>query len=122
MKTFGNILWLIFIGWWYAFTYFVLGALLCVTILFIPIGIQFFKMARLAFWPFGYRPVYSRPTGFNFVINIIWCILGGWECALSCYLTGIVLCCTIIFIPCGIQMFKFGKLNLLPIGTTIEKI
>ena len=37
-----NILWVVLIG-----------LVLCVTIIGIPLGIQAFKMAKLALWPFG---------------------------------------------------------------------
>ena len=122
MKTFGNILWAIFVGWWLAFSYFIAGILLCITILFIPIGLQFFKFARLALWPFGYEPQFTSVTGFKMFLNILWAIFFGWESALSMYIMGAVLCVTILFIPCGLQMFKFGRLMLLPLGTTIEKM
>jgi len=122
MKTFGNILWAIFVGWWLALSYFITGVLLCITLLFIPIGLQFFKFARLALWPFGYEPKVTSESGFKMVLNILWAIFFGWEAALSMYVLGAVLCVTILFIPCGLQMFKFGRLMLLPLGTTIEKM
>lgn len=56
--------------------------------------------------------------------NILWCLLGGVETALG-YLTGaLVLMCTIIGIPFGIQLLKIGLICLWPFGshvTTIEE-
>ncbi|MCX6227778.1 MAG: YccF domain-containing protein [Bacteroidia bacterium] len=49
-----NIIWLLFAGIWIAIAEFVLGLLLCITILGIPFGIQHFKLMRLALYPFGY--------------------------------------------------------------------
>jgi len=49
-----NIIWLLFAGIWIALAEFVLGLLLCITILGIPFGIQHFKLMRLALYPFGY--------------------------------------------------------------------
>jgi uncharacterized membrane protein YccF (DUF307 family) len=49
-----NIIWLLFAGIWIAIAEFVLGLLLCITILGIPFGIQHFKPMRLALYPFGY--------------------------------------------------------------------
>lgn len=48
----GNIIWFI-PGLFLAFSYFIAGILLCITIIGIPFGIQSFKFIRLAIWPFG---------------------------------------------------------------------
>lgn len=52
-----NILWLVFSGLPLALGHAVWGCLLCVTIVGIPFGLQFFKLARLALLPFGSRVV-----------------------------------------------------------------
>lgn len=51
--TLGNILWIVFVGWETALTDLIIGAVLCVTVLGIPLGIQFFKLAAVSFMPFG---------------------------------------------------------------------
>ena len=52
-----NILW-IFIGSWYiALTHLLIGLFFCITIIGIPFGVQHFKLAGLAFAPFGVRIV-----------------------------------------------------------------
>ncbi len=48
-----NILWAIFFGWEMALGYLVSGVLNCITIIGIPLGLQAFKMMKLAFLPFG---------------------------------------------------------------------
>lgn len=48
-----NIVWLALAGVWMAIGYVFAGLLNCVTIIGIPFGIQSFKMAKLALWPFG---------------------------------------------------------------------
>jgi len=48
-----NVLWLIFFGWSMALTNVITGLLLCVTIIGIPFGLQWFKLAKLALFPFG---------------------------------------------------------------------
>ena len=53
MKTIGNILWIIFGGFATACCWFICGVLWCITIIGIPFGLQSFKMAKLALWPFG---------------------------------------------------------------------
>ena len=41
------------VGWWMALGYLGAGVLNCITIIGIPFGLQSFKMAKLALWPFG---------------------------------------------------------------------
>ena len=53
MRLLGNILWLILGGLFLSASWAVIGVVLCVTIIGIPFGIQSFKMAKLALWPFG---------------------------------------------------------------------
>ena len=48
-----NVLWILLVGWETALTEFVLGLVLCVTIVGIPFGLQFFKLAGLSLMPFG---------------------------------------------------------------------
>lgn len=48
-----NIIWLFAGGLELAFTNAVLGMLLCITVVGIPFGMQFFKIAKLALFPFG---------------------------------------------------------------------
>lgn len=50
-----NILWILLLGWELAITHLVFGAILCITVIGIPFGIQHFKFAKLAFVPFGAR-------------------------------------------------------------------
>ena len=48
-----NVLWFLLSGLLLALENFMLGCLLCVTIVGIPFGKQFFKIAKLALAPFG---------------------------------------------------------------------
>lgn len=119
MKTVANVLWIIFFGWWYWIYYVLVGVLCCVSIIFIPVGLQCFKFAKLMFAPFG-KTVTLTKSGGKMVINVIWAILFGWENALAILLSGVVCCITIIGIPVGLQLFKAAKFILLPIGATIS--
>ena len=60
MRTIGNLLWLVLAGFWMAVGYAVAGIVLCVTVVGIPFGIQSFKLAGYALWPFG-RVVVNDP-------------------------------------------------------------
>lgn len=48
-----NIIWFIFGGFWLFLTHLVCGLIFCITIIGIPFGVQHFKLAGLAFAPFG---------------------------------------------------------------------
>jgi uncharacterized membrane protein YccF (DUF307 family) len=53
----GNVLWFVLAGWWLALEHLILGAMLCLTIIGIPLGVGSFKMAGAALVPFGRQVV-----------------------------------------------------------------
>lgn len=53
LSTLMNVLWIFCGGIWIALTHLVTGAVLCITVIGIPFGLQHFKMAGLALTPFG---------------------------------------------------------------------
>lgn len=53
MRVLGNILWIILGGLTIAIGWALVGLILCISIIGIPLGLQSFKMAKLALWPFG---------------------------------------------------------------------
>ena len=63
----GNIIWLVLFGWWLAVGHLVTGALLCLTIIGIPLGIASFKIIPITLVPLGVQIVpaserYTRIT------------------------------------------------------------
>lgn len=48
-----NVVWLVLFGWEIFLLHLLTGAILCITIIGIPFGIQAFKLSVLALWPFG---------------------------------------------------------------------
>ena len=48
-----NVIWILLFGWEMALGYLVIGCIWCVTIIGIPFGLQFFKLAKLAIMPLG---------------------------------------------------------------------
>jgi uncharacterized membrane protein YccF (DUF307 family) len=58
----GNIIWIIFAGWWLALGHLVTGILLCLTIIGIPLGIGNFKIIPISIMPLGVHivPVEGR--------------------------------------------------------------
>ena len=55
----GNILWIIFLGWELALGHLIAGALLCLTIIGIPLGLANFKIIPISLLPLGVRIVPS---------------------------------------------------------------
>ena len=53
----GNILWIIFLGWELALGHLIAGALLCLTIIGIPLGLANFKIIPISLLPLGVRIV-----------------------------------------------------------------
>ncbi len=116
MRTFGNILWVIFGGLIWAIIEFLSGLIACITIIGIPIGLKLFQFAKFVLWPFGKKVTPVKPSGFKTFLNIVWAVLFGWSMALGYLLTGVILCITIIGIPFGKQYFKMAHFALLPLG------
>ena len=116
MKILGNVLWIIFGGLFWSLGLYLLGAIMCITIIGIPIGLQLFKMGSFVLLPFGREVADVNTTGFKTFLNILWAIFFGWEIALGFATTGVLLCITIIGIPFGLQYFKLAVFVLLPLG------
>lgn len=124
MGTLGNLIWLIFGGFLVFIEYMVAGFLLCLTIVGIPFGIQAFKLAGLALWPFGKTIAMKSyaPGCLSTIMNLIWLLIGGIWIALTHLVFGILLGITIIGIPWAKQHFKLMSLALTPFGReVIEK-
>ena len=121
MNLLGNILWLIFGGFFSGLGWIITGIVWCCTIVGIPIGVQCFKLAMLSFLPFG-REVSYEGGAVSFIVNVIWFFLGGIELAICNFVWGCILCLTIIGIPFGKQFFKLAKLSLVPFGAEVYEI
>ena len=78
MNSIGNLLWLILGGILVAIIYFLVGLLMCITIIGIPFGVQLFKLGSYALWPFGHELVDKpgEPGCLSIVMNLIWILLG----------------------------------------------
>src|SRR5438045_5106372 len=118
-----NLLWLVLGGGLLiALEYALAGALLCVTVVGIPFGLQCFKMAGLGLWPFG-RAFAVPPTGgaVRLVFNVLWFLFAGVWIFLSHIALAVALAVTIIGIPFAVQHVKFGLLALAPFGRQISE-
>ena len=123
MRLILNILWAIFGGGVVmALEYALVGLVCCLTIIGIPFGMQCFKLAGLALFPFGkdYDDSGRRGTG-NVLLNIIWFLFAGvWICITHLALA-VPLAVSIIGIPFALQHVKFALLALSPFGIRIRE-
>lgn len=118
MGCLGNLIWFIFGGFIMGLSWLFAGVLWCISIIGIPIGMQCFKFASLAFFPFGKEVRYGGGAG-SVLLNILWIIITGIPLAIEAALIGVVFCITIVGIPFGMQCFKIAKLALMPFGSSV---
>ena len=121
MRVIGNVLWFVLAGLWMAVAYLIAGVIQCITIIGIPFGVQSFKLAGYALWPFGRIVVErtDRDSALSCLGNVIWFLLSGLWLAIGHVITGILLCITIIGIPFGVASFKLARLALTPFGKIV---
>ncbi|MBQ8141395.1 MAG: YccF domain-containing protein [Clostridia bacterium] len=118
MRLLGNILWFIFGGLITALLWCVAGLLLCITVVGIPFGTQFFKFAKLSLMPFGKNvniSFFKHP-----ILNLLWFLILGWAMLIGYILAAFLCCITIVGIPVGIQALKFSKLAVAPFGAKVK--
>ena len=122
MKTLGNLIWLVFGGLIIALIYYVVGLLMCITIIGIPFGIQLFKLGTYSLWPFGHELVYGpqEPGCVSILMDVIWIMLGWWEIAILHIAFALLFFITIIGIPWGLQHFKMAFASLIPFGKEVR--
>lgn len=123
MKKFLNVLfnvfWVLIVGLVSAISSGLLGVACCVTIIGIPLGLQYFKFVKLVFAPAGKIVVtkYSRHP----VMNTFWLVFGGFLAVIIYFVIALLLCVTIVGIPLAKQLFKIMKFMCAPFGSEILK-
>ncbi len=124
MELLFNLLWIVFGGGFLiAIQYAFGGAVLCLTVVGIPFGLQCFKLAELALFPFG-KKIEDEKSGISsgglgLLMNVLWIIFAGWSLFLSHVVLGLGLAATIIGIPFALQHLKLAVLSLVPFGRKI---
>ena len=120
-----NILWAIFGGFIIWLQYVFGGIILCITIVGIPFGMQCFKLAGLALFPFGkdvQEDSDSMGSGcLGLIMNIIWIIAAGLTICLTHLGLALASAVTIIGIPFAIQHLKLAMLALAPFGKKVKE-
>ncbi len=124
MRLIGNIIWLIFGGFFTALQYFMAGIALAVTIMGIPFAFQSFKLGIMMLAPFNQEAVkrHDEHSLLWTIMNFIWFFVGGFWITAAHFLLGIICFITIIGIPFGKQHFKLMKVSWSPFGRDIVTI
>lgn len=122
MSLLGNILWLVFGGFFAAIGYLIGGLTLCLTIIGIPFGWQSIQLGFASFMPFG-KTLKRKEGGSGMlalIFNLIWIVLFGWILALNHLIFGLLFAITIIGLPFAQQHFKLMIMAFQPFSYTLE--
>jgi uncharacterized membrane protein YccF (DUF307 family) len=124
MRLLLNLLWIIFGGGFVIWLeYMIGGALLCLTIVGIPFGMQCFKIAGMGLLPFG-KDIQADPASagggcLGLGMNVLWFLVAGLWIFLSHVGLALATGVTIIGIPFAIQHLKLAVLALAPFGKRV---
>ncbi|MCA2976768.1 MAG: YccF domain-containing protein [Myxococcaceae bacterium] len=122
MRLVLNLLWaLVGGGLVTALEYLLAGVLLCLTVVGIPFGLQCFKLAGLALFPFGKDVDDGRPRRLvSLPFNLLWLAFAGvWICLTHLGLA-LASAVTIIGLPFALQHVKLALLALWPFGVEVR--
>lgn len=115
MSLLGNLIWLIFGGFFAAAGYIIGGLGLCLTIVGIPFGLQSIKLGVATLAPFGKEVVVEQNEGgLALIFDVVWIVLFGWEIAVAHLVAALVLAITIIGLPFARQHIKLIPVALFP--------
>lgn len=122
MSLLGNIVWLVFGGFFAGLEYILSGLLLCLTIIGIPFGLRSIKLGVAAFAPFGKDVVDAEHQGpLKLIFDIVWIFLFGWEIAVTHLVFAALLAVTIVGIPFARQHLKLIPLALFPFNMDLRR-
>ena len=121
LRIIGNIIWLVLGGLWTAIAYAVAGIVSFILIITIPFGVQAFKLAGFALWPFGRVMVPRRgaSVGLSAVGNIVWLLVAGLWLAILHVFAAILNAVTIIGLPFAVAHLKLAGAALTPFGNQV---
>ncbi len=123
MNILGNLIWLVFGGFFAGLGYIFGGALVCLTIVGIPFGKQAIKLGVASMVPFGKEiiPTEQANETAPMIFNLLWAVVFGWEIAVTHLVSGLLLGITIVGIPFAKQHFKLIPLALFPFGRELRE-
>ncbi|HTK35935.1 MAG TPA: YccF domain-containing protein [Caulobacteraceae bacterium] len=126
MKLLLNILWFVFGGWISLLAWLLAGVVLACTVVGLPWAFAAFRIAGFSAAPFG-RQVLPRNAVdgsggsglLDGLLNVVWFIFAGWWLALQHLVLAILLICSVVGIPFGLQHLKLAGFSLAPVGTRV---
>ena len=122
MSLIGNVIWLVFGGFFAGLEYMISGLLLCLTIVGIPFGLRSIKLGMAAFAPFGKDVVDAEhQSPLKLIFDVIWIVLFGWEIAVTHLVFALLLALTIVGIPFARQHIKLIPLALFPFNKDLRR-
>lgn len=124
-------LWFIFIGWWLGLIWLHIGFALCITGIFLPVGLLMLNRlpavltlrasnqhTTVAMYENGMTVVRAgEPPQVDFLLRAVYFLFVGWWLGYLWALFGYVLCFTLVLMPVGVMM-----LNRLPTVLTLRRI
>lgn len=123
MNTILNIIWLLFGGITTAIGWVISGILCFIFIVTIPFSGACFELAGLTLMPFGKvvveRQHLESETKPKPIASTLWIIFSGIWLFISYIFSGILMMCTVIGIPMGLQCFKIAQVALNPYKYTL---
>lgn len=124
MRTLGNLIWVLFGGWFVALGWLLAAVISVLGIVTLPAAPVCLRMASYAFWPFGRTVVddpAANPIGSAF-FNGLWLILVGWWLALLHLAAALGQAVTIIGLINVIGYVKLIPLAFMPYGKKIVSV
>jgi uncharacterized membrane protein YccF (DUF307 family) len=124
-------LWFIFIGWWLGLIWLHIGYALCLTGIFLPVGLLMLnrlpavltlrssdQQTTVAVYGNGMTVVRTgEPQQVDFLLRAVYFLVVGWWLGYVWALVGYVLCFTLVLMPVGVMM-----LNRLPTVLTLRRV
>ena len=127
MRLIGNIIWIFTGGIIIALTWFFAAIVLAVLIVGLPWARAAWEIGKMSLAPFGKDVITSSElsgrssmhVGFlRLLANLVWMPFG-FVLFVMHLVHGIVLCCTLIGIPFGLQSFKLAGISFFPVGKRV---
>jgi len=119
-----NMLWFASGGMFLGLIWCVAGIMCFLSIIMIPFGIACFRIADMAFCPFGKELVHAecmgeKPLAGAVIGNVAWVLMFGWWISLIAAIVGVMHCVTIVGIPWGVAYFRIAEVSLCPLGKRV---
>ena len=123
MSTLLNIIWIFFGGLGLALGWVISGILCIIFIVTIPFSGACFELAGLTLAPCGKvvveRKHLNNATDPKPIASTLWIIFSGIWLYIGYLISGVIMMCTVIGIPLGLQCFKIAKVSLNPYKYTL---